>query len=143
MPEGPTGNPYDGHTLATLIPAIEGTPGANLARVVTSADDKGHRAPKEKRFNVSVAGQMRGLTATLKRASRRRAAVEPVIGHLKNEHRMTRNQLVGAADDASNAVLAAMRYTFRLLLKWLAFLCAFLRTRLIAIERHPSQPQPA
>jgi IS5 family transposase len=28
------------------------------------------------------------VTAAIKRAFRRRSAVEPVIGHLKNEHRM-------------------------------------------------------
>ena len=82
------GNPYDGHTLATVIPAIQATLGAELARVVTDAGYKGHTAPKEKRFKVYVAGQKRGLSPAIKRAFRRRAAVEPVIGHLKAEHRM-------------------------------------------------------
>jgi IS5 family transposase len=75
------GNPYDGHTL-TVLPAIEATIGAELDRVVTDAGYKGHHAPKEKRFRVYVAGQKRGLSAAIKRAFRRRAAVEPVIGHL-------------------------------------------------------------
>jgi transposase, IS5 family len=56
----------------------------------------------------------------IKRAFRRRAAVEPVIGHLKTEHRLGRNHLIGSAGDAINAVLAAVGYNFRLLLKWLA-----------------------
>jgi IS5 family transposase len=50
---------------------------------------------------------------------KRRAAVEPVIGHIKNEHRMARNYLAGKAGDARNAVLAAAGYNFRLLLNWL------------------------
>ena len=87
------GNPYDGHTLATVIPAIQATLGVELARVVTDAGYKGHTAPKEKRFKVYVAGQKRGLSPAIKRAFRRRAAVEPVIGHLKAEHRMGRNYL--------------------------------------------------
>src|SRR3954466_2272226 len=118
------GNPYDGHTLSTVMPAIEATIGAELDRVVTDAGYRGHHAPKEKRFRVYVAGQKRGLSPAIKRAFRRRAAVEPVIGHLKSEHRMGRNHLAHSAGDAINAVLAAVGYNFRLLLKWLALLCS-------------------
>jgi hypothetical protein len=50
--------------------------------------------------------------------------VEPVIGHLKAEHRMGRNHLAHAQGDAINAVLAAAGYNFRRLLAWLAFLLA-------------------
>ena len=53
---------------------------------------------------------------------KRRAAVEPVIGHLKAEHRMGRNYLAHSAGDAINAVLAAVGYNFRLLLNWLRLL---------------------
>ena len=42
-----------------------------------------------------------------KATARRRAAIEPVIGHLKAEHRMGRNYLAHHAGDAVNAVLAA------------------------------------
>jgi len=38
------GNPYDGHTLATVVPAIESTLGAALDRIVTDAGYKGHNA---------------------------------------------------------------------------------------------------
>ena len=57
-----------------------------------------------------------------KRQMRRRSAVEPVIGHLKAEHRMGRNTLVHSAGDAANAVLAAAGYNFSLLIRWLRFL---------------------
>jgi IS5 family transposase len=131
------GNPYDGHTLGAVLPEIERTLGAELVRVVTDAGYKGHTAPKEKRLRVYVAGQKRGLSAAIKRAFRRRAAVEPTIGHLKGEHRMGRNYLAGAQGDAINAVLAAVGYNFRLLLRWLAFLCAVLRV-LLAPAPSPS-----
>src|SRR4051812_49288929 len=78
--------------------------------------------PRNQRFKVYVAGQKRGLTAAIKRAFRRRSAVEPTIGYLKNEPRMGRNHLAGRAGDATNAVLAAAGYNFRLLLRWLALL---------------------
>src|SRR5215813_15488117 len=55
----------------------------------------------------------------IRREMRRRAAVEPVIGHLKAEHRMGRNYLKGRHGDRINAVLAAAGYNFVLLLRWL------------------------
>ena len=75
------------------------------------------------------------MTAQIKR---RRSAVEPVIGHLKAEHRMDRNHLAGSAGDAINAVLAAAGYNFRLLIRWLRLL---LRAILAAIVV-PIRPQP-
>jgi IS5 family transposase len=51
---------------------------------------------------------------------KRRAAVEPVIGHVKAEHRMGRNYLKGRDGDRINAVLAAAGYNVVLLLRWLA-----------------------
>ena len=137
------GNPYDGHTLATVIPAIETTIGAELARIVTDAGYKGHHAPQESRFRVYVAGRKRGLSTAIKRAFRRRAAVEPVIGHLKSEHRMGRNHLAHSTGDAINAVLAAVGYNFRILIRWLALLWTIVRVLLAPAPDCSSPPQPA
>ncbi len=126
-----------------MIPDIEETVGAELARIVTDAGYKGHHAPQEKRFRVYVAGRKRGLSAAIKRAFRRRAAVEPVIGHLKSEHRMGRNHLAHSTGDATNAVLAAVGYNFRLLLRWLAVLWTFIRALLAPIPDCSSPPQTA
>ena len=62
------------------------------------------------------------MTPAIKREMRRRAAIEPVIGHIKNEHRMGRNYLAHSQGDTVNAILAAAGYNFRLLLNWLRFL---------------------
>jgi IS5 family transposase len=131
------GNPYDGHTLATIIPAIEETIGVDLARILTDAGYRGHNAPKDKMFKVHVAGQKRGLTKAIKRVLRRRAAVEPVIGHLKNDHRMGRNFLAFSEGDANNAILAAVGYNFSLLLNWLRLLFAFFLATIAAALRAP------
>lgn len=53
---------------------------------------------------------------------RRRSAVEPVIGHIKNGHRMGRNYLAHSQADAANALLAAIGHNFSLLLTWLRLL---------------------
>ena len=56
------GKPYDGHTLAAVIPAIEAQVGATLTRILTDAGYKGHNAPETHRFRVYTAGQKRGVT---------------------------------------------------------------------------------
>jgi hypothetical protein len=45
-----------------------------------------------------------------------------VIGHLKDDHRMRRNDLKGRNGDRINAVLAAAGYNFSLLLRWFELL---------------------
>ena len=46
----------------------------------------------------------------------RRSAIEPVIGHLKNDFRLARNYLKGTADDAVNLLLAAAAFNCK---KWM------------------------
>ena len=116
------GNPYDGHTLARVIPAIEALLGNTIERLHTDAGYRGHNAPPEYKFKVYTAKQKRRVTPQIKREMRRRSAIEPVIGHLKNEHRMDRNYLAGRHGDANNAILAAVGYNFRRLIRWLRLL---------------------
>ena len=86
------GNPYDGHTLADVIPDMESS-SATIERLLADAGYRGHNAPAHYKFKVYTSGQKRRMTPAIKREMRRRAAVEPVIGHIKNEHRMDRNYL--------------------------------------------------
>ncbi|MET4324175.1 IS5 family transposase [Bradyrhizobium sp. RT5a] len=116
------GNPYDGHTLETVIPDMEAMVGNIIARILADKGYRGHNAPPEYKFRVFLSGQKRGVTSQIKRELRRRAAVEPVIGHLKAEHRMGRNYLWFRHGDAANAVLAAAGYNFRRLIRWLRIL---------------------
>ena len=118
------GNPYDGHTLQQVIPQIEQLTGTTLKRILADAGYRGHNAPETHKFRVFTAGQKRRVTPAIKRQMKRRSAVEPVIGHIKNEHRMDRNYLAHKQGDAINPILAAAGYNFRLILKWIRlFLC--------------------
>ena len=139
--EGALGNPYDGHTLETVIPEIEARIGASLSRIVADRGYRGHNAPPDHKLKVYISGQKRGVTDAIKRDLRRRSAVEPVIGHAKAEHRMGRNFLRGGRGDAANAVLAAAGYNFRRLLAWLA---GFWRAYIIAwLAAHHHDAGPA
>ena len=116
------GRPYDGHTLQTILPDIEQFTGAALRRILADAGYKGHNAELRHKFCVFTSGQKRHMTPAIKRQMKRRAAVEPVIGHIKSGHRMGRNYLAHAQGDAINPILAATGYNFRLILKWIRLL---------------------
>ena len=98
------GNPYDGHTLAHVIPAMEQLVGNTIERLHADAGYRGHNAPPDYKFKIYTSKQKRRVTPQIKREMRRRSAVEPVIGHLKDEHRMDRNYLAFRQGDANNAV---------------------------------------
>ena len=101
-----------------VIPEIE----ASVASPKSDIAGTTRRRKGLSRFTLRA--RKRGLSSAIKRAFRRRSAVEPVIGHLKNEHRMGRNHLAGSRGDAANAVLAAASYNFKLLFRCMSILCA-------------------
>jgi IS5 family transposase len=132
------GNPYDGHTLGPVIAELEHLTGVEVRRIHVDKGYRGHNYPN--RFRVWISGQVRRVTRAIRREMHRRAAVEPVIGHLKSDHRMNRNYLKGRAGDRANAVLAAAGYNFALLLHWLEEL---LRAFFLPCSAVPCQMQPS
>ena len=132
------GNPYDGHTLAPVIADLEKLTGVAVRRIHGDKGYRGHNYPY--RFKVWISGQLRRVTKAIRREMRRRAAVEPVIGHLKDDHRMRRNHLKGREGDRINAVLAAAGYNFSLLLRWFR---QFLRVLLLIFGQPLAPPRLA
>jgi IS5 family transposase len=129
------GNPFDGHTLGPVVADLERLTGVETRRIHVDKGYRGHNHPHK--FRVWISGQVRRVTAPIRREMKRRAAVEPVIGHLKAEHRMDRNHLKGREGDRINAVLAAAGYNFALLLRWLAELLRVLIIVLLVSEQKP------
>src|SRR3979411_3112105 len=56
------GNPYDGHTLAAVIPDMEALVGNTIARIFADKGYRGHNAPPDYKFRVFLSGQKRGVT---------------------------------------------------------------------------------
>ena len=111
------GNPYDGHTLSKTLAQVE-----RIAQKPNRAFvDRGYRGHDYKGdIEVHVDKIRRGRTSkSLWRWMKRRAAVEPSIGHLKQEHRMDRNRLKGKEGDRINAILSAAGMNISKLLRWL------------------------
>ena len=76
-----------------------------MRRIHGDKSYRGHNYPD--RFRVWISGSVRRVT---KPSAAKCAAVEPVIGHLKDDHWMRRNYLKGRDGDRINAVLATAGY---------------------------------
>ena len=113
--------------------------GNTIERILADKGYRGHNAPPDYQFRVFTSGQKRRMTPKIKRELRRRSAVEPVIGHLKSDHRMDRNYLWHREGDATNAVLAAVGYNFRRLIRWLRLLlCQILAQLTVRLQLVPT-----
>lgn len=119
------GNPYDGHTLAEAIEQVEILTGQRPELAVVDRGYRGHRVAKTR---VLISGQRRGITPSLKALLRRRSAIEPEIGHMKTDGRLSRCPLKGTTGDAIFAVLCGCGHNIRKIL-------AHLRAILVAIIR--------
>ena len=111
------GNPYDGHTLKDVIEETELLTGREIERAYVDKGYRGHDAPNP--WRVFKSGQKRGVHGQIKNELRRRSAIEPVIGHCKTDGHLGRNFLKGRLGDQINAVMSAVGYNLRLILKWL------------------------
>lgn len=98
------GNPYDG---ATLKESLQSASDVSGAKIENSFVDKGYRGKEHHPdgIGVYVSGK-KNLPPLLKKLLKGRSGIEPVIGHLKQDHRLERNHLLGKIGDKINAVLA-------------------------------------
>ena len=93
-------NEYDGHTIDKSMEQVKRIYGRSIK---TLAGDRGYR------------GQDKcGDTTVVKhKLFRKRAGIEPVIGHCKSDHRLNRNFYKGLFGDSINVMLAAAAFNFK------------------------------
>jgi transposase, IS5 family len=110
------GNPYNGATLKRALGQGEKLTAVKLKQAFV---DRGFRGtthhPSE--IEVFVAGT-RQLSQSLKRWLRRCCAIEPVIGHSKQDHALKRNYLRGQIGDRINALLVGCGFNLRKLFRF-------------------------
>ena len=111
------GNPYDGHTLKSSIGQVERLVGRRPEDVNVDRGYKGKENHPED-VNVFIAGSNK-KSRTIKKFLKRRSAIEPVIGHLKSDHRLGRNFLMGQMGDRINAILSASAFNLKKILNCL------------------------
>jgi transposase, IS5 family len=110
------GNPYDGDTLGSALQKVERLSGQKPQMAFVDLGYRGHGVEAASEIHV-VPRRRRHLAKSLRRWMNRRAAIEPVIGHLKSDHRMERNRLKGRLGDQLNARLSACGFNLRKLLR--------------------------
>jgi transposase, IS5 family len=65
--------------------------------------------------NIFISGSKKGITPALKKALKRRSAIEPHIGHMKSDGKLSVNYLKGILGDKLNAILCAISHNLRLI----------------------------
>ena len=108
------GNPYDGHTL---YEALEQAAIVSEVQPEMAFVDRGYRGVEIDGVQVWKSGQRRGVTRGLKAMIKRRSAIEPTIGHMKADGKLSRNWLKGALGDALHAVLCGAGHNLRLIMR--------------------------
>ncbi len=112
-------NLYDGHTLEPQLTQVNEMLG-HLPQ--TALVDRGYKGRKDiLGVNIKIPGSGIGKTpykkAVERQKFRRRAAIEPIIGHLKYDHRMLRNYLKGVEGDMINTIMAGAAFNMMKMLR--------------------------
>ena len=113
------GNPNDSRTLEPSLDNVEQISGIKFKNAIV---DRGYKGKKQVNGTIIVTPQPPKAKqpyskTTMRKKCRARAAVEPVIGHVKHDCRMARNYLKGTIGNDINANLAAAGFNFKGLLK--------------------------
>jgi IS5 family transposase len=107
------GNPYDGHTLKEAIEQSEELTDWKAENIYVDLGYRGHNYQGHAKVNIVNLTKQKNKPKKLLKWLKRRSAIEPIFGHLKNENRMDRNKLKGRDGDHINAVLAACGFNLR------------------------------
>lgn len=112
-----TENIHDSKTLPTVLKQHERLTGITAKEVFV---DRGYAGPRQiNDIQINMPRPNKNITKSKIKKHRRRAAIEPVIGHLKHNYRMNRNFLKGCYGDAINVMMAAAGMNFkRIMNKW-------------------------
>ena len=123
--------PYDGHTIEPLLEQME-TGGQQLPKELVY--DRGGKGKSEiKGVKISIPGVPRKTDTAYQKHTKRkkfrtRAAIEPIIGHLKTDFRLAKNYFMGETGPQINAFLAATAWNMKKMmeilkanLRWLYF----------------------
>jgi IS5 family transposase len=115
-------NPYDGHTLEPVLDQVEKLVGK---RPKIATVDRGYRGRIQlKETQILIPSKPKKILNTyqknkLRKAHQKRASIEPIIGHIKQDHRLGRNFYKGVVGDNINIMLAAAAFNFkRMMNKW-------------------------
>jgi IS5 family transposase len=110
-------NIHDSKTIQPALAQHERLTGIMAKEVFV---DRGYRGIYQSgETKIQIPRPDKNITPAKRKGHKRRAAIEPVIGHLKQDYRMARNFLKGIKGDAINVLLAAAGMNFkRMMNRW-------------------------
>jgi IS5 family transposase len=132
-------NPYDGHTLEEHLKQTEYL---TESKPTVGIVDRGYRGKKN--INdveiISPTAPKKGATQYEKQKARKRfrsrAGIEPVIGHIKHDHRMLRNYLKVVNGDKVNTILAGTGFNLKKMLNRIKEQILFAIFQIIILENY-------
>ena len=110
-------NPYDGATLKECLSKAEEN---SQVKIENAFADKGYRGEEHhpKGITIFISGT-KNLPVKFSRLLKKRSAIEPIIGYLKNEYKLNRNYLLGKVGDKINAVLSGCAFNLKKIINYL------------------------
>ena len=112
-------NIYDGKTAKDSIEQVTRISGSRPSEALVGRGYRGYQGDING-TTVYHQGQKRGISKTMRAWLRRRSRIEPLISHLKSDHRIGRNFLSGTLGDEINSTMAGVAFNLRKILKALA-----------------------
>ena len=109
-------NEYDGHTIEKTLEQTQRMTGKQVDKL---AGDRGYRGIKQiGQTKILIPDTPKAKDSYYQKRKKhklfcKRAGIEPTIGHLKTDHRLSRNFYKGVKGDAINVLLAAAAYNFK------------------------------
>lgn len=135
----------DLQTIPEVLEQIHRLTGATPAVIIGDKGYRGRRCDQGTLIHTPADLAQTTLGRTLRRRLigrfRRRAAIEPVIGHLKSDHRLCRNHLKGWLGDEMNVLLAAVGWNLRRLLRRSLRVIAWV-ARFVGVMVAQNDPRP-
>lgn len=119
---GAVSHPHNLHDSKTLIDIISQSSELRGQCPEAAICDRGYRGKSKVGATKILIPKPLGKKATpyqrqkAKKRFRKRAGIEPIIGHLKSDYRLARNFLKGSIGDSINLLLAAAAFNFK---KWM------------------------
>jgi IS5 family transposase len=132
-------NEYDGHTLEPALQQVQTLTGQAPKTATVDRGYLGKSKIGDTIIQIPKPFNDKKLTKYHQRKQRkafkRRAAIEPIIGHMKTDHRLSRNFYKGIFGDNINVMLSAAAFNFkRMMNKWKIFFLSFLNQLLCLLE---------
>ena len=133
---GAVSHPQNIHDSKTLVDVISQSSELRGQCPTVAICDRGYRGKSKVGETQILIPKPSGKRATAyqrqkaRERFRKRAGIEPIIGHLKSDYRLMRNFLKGSVGDSINLMLAAAAFNFK---KWMREVQLFFAAIFIAL----------